>query len=289
MPTISKPCHNCRRRRLRCDRSWPTCHKCAVSGQECLGYGRVFVWTQAIDGHGHPKPSAAAAASSSSGRNKGQQLLQHQHQPQNQQQHQPQLGDGGKNNNSGGWASPSPPPGAGGGAGGGDGAGAGAGAGSGGGQGLADRRHQHASHGHGFRHELPRHPQQGRDHDHDDARARQHRPRPRGPAMSAPPSFGPAVGSPQDDTHEPSSVPQPHHRRPSWIGSGRVALGNLTDPVFQDLDRNSRYYLAHCKCPFLWCCCWGSLRCPLHSTSLHPCPHLRLTDQRPPRALPRPS
>lgn len=26
-----------------------------------------------------------------------------------------------------------------------------------------------------------------------------------------------------------------------------AALGSLTDPIFQDLDRNSRYYLAHCK------------------------------------------
>ncbi|EHK50284.1 uncharacterized protein TrAtP1_007354 [Trichoderma atroviride] len=57
MPSNSKPCHNCRRRRLRCDRSWPTCHKCAVSGQECLGYGKVFIWAEAIDAHGHPKPS----------------------------------------------------------------------------------------------------------------------------------------------------------------------------------------------------------------------------------------
>lgn len=54
----SKPCHNCRRRRLRCDRSWPTCHKCAVSGQECLGYGKVFVWTQGIDQHGNLKSSS---------------------------------------------------------------------------------------------------------------------------------------------------------------------------------------------------------------------------------------
>ncbi|PFH55797.1 hypothetical protein XA68_17610 [Ophiocordyceps unilateralis] len=66
MPTITKPCHNCRRRRLRCDRSWPSCHKCAVSGQECLGYGRVFVWTQTIDPHGNLKPPAAASSSSSS-------------------------------------------------------------------------------------------------------------------------------------------------------------------------------------------------------------------------------
>lgn len=57
MPSTGKPCHNCRRRRLRCDRSWPTCHKCAVSGQECLGYGKVFVWTQGIDSNGNLRPS----------------------------------------------------------------------------------------------------------------------------------------------------------------------------------------------------------------------------------------
>lgn len=62
MPSTSKPCHNCRRRRLRCDRSWPSCHKCAVSGQECLGYGKVFVWTQAIDANGNLKPSPSRRA-----------------------------------------------------------------------------------------------------------------------------------------------------------------------------------------------------------------------------------
>jgi hypothetical protein len=56
--STGKPCHNCRRRRLRCDRSWPTCHKCVVSGQECLGYGKLFVWTQGIDEHGKVKSSS---------------------------------------------------------------------------------------------------------------------------------------------------------------------------------------------------------------------------------------
>lgn len=62
-PSNTKPCHNCRRRRLRCDRSWPTCHKCAVSGQECLGYGKVYVWTQGIDAQGNvnPPPGRRAA------------------------------------------------------------------------------------------------------------------------------------------------------------------------------------------------------------------------------------
>lgn len=60
MPANNKPCHNCRRRRLRCDRSWPTCNKCTISGQECLGYGRVYVWTEGIDAHGKVKPSPGA-------------------------------------------------------------------------------------------------------------------------------------------------------------------------------------------------------------------------------------
>jgi hypothetical protein len=82
-PSNTKPCHNCRRRRLRCDRSWPTCHKCAVSGQECLGYGKVFVWTQGIDSQGNVNPppgrrladdsdSSATASASPPGNHPGQ-------------------------------------------------------------------------------------------------------------------------------------------------------------------------------------------------------------------------
>lgn len=41
----SKPCHNCRRRRLRCDRSRPGCHKCSSRKEECLGYGKLLRWT----------------------------------------------------------------------------------------------------------------------------------------------------------------------------------------------------------------------------------------------------
>ncbi|KAI8958429.1 fungal-specific transcription factor domain-containing protein [Daldinia sp. FL1419] len=40
----SKACHNCRSRRLRCDRSVPECHKCTSTGQECLGYGKLYKW-----------------------------------------------------------------------------------------------------------------------------------------------------------------------------------------------------------------------------------------------------
>lgn len=41
---LNNPCHNCRRRRLRCDRSRPSCNKCSASGRECLGYDKLFVW-----------------------------------------------------------------------------------------------------------------------------------------------------------------------------------------------------------------------------------------------------
>ncbi|KAI1805614.1 fungal-specific transcription factor domain-containing protein [Daldinia bambusicola] len=39
-----KACHNCRSRRLRCDRSVPVCYKCTSTGQECLGYGKLYKW-----------------------------------------------------------------------------------------------------------------------------------------------------------------------------------------------------------------------------------------------------
>lgn len=45
-------CHNCRRRRLRCDHSRPGCLKCAVSGQVCLGYDRLLIWTKCQGGRG---------------------------------------------------------------------------------------------------------------------------------------------------------------------------------------------------------------------------------------------
>ncbi|KAJ5370419.1 Zn(2)-C6 fungal-type DNA-binding domain-containing protein [Penicillium cataractarum] len=40
-------CHTCRRQRLRCDASKPTCNKCATRGVECLGYGaQPILWVQ---------------------------------------------------------------------------------------------------------------------------------------------------------------------------------------------------------------------------------------------------
>lgn len=44
----SKPCHNCRRKRLRCDRSIPECRKCVSKGENCLGYGNLFRWTNSV-------------------------------------------------------------------------------------------------------------------------------------------------------------------------------------------------------------------------------------------------
>ncbi|KAK1574726.1 fungal-specific transcription factor domain-containing protein [Colletotrichum navitas] len=48
----TKPCHNCRRRRWRCDRSYPRCHKCTTGGHECLGYGKLFRWTEGVASRG---------------------------------------------------------------------------------------------------------------------------------------------------------------------------------------------------------------------------------------------
>ncbi|KAI3570552.1 fungal-specific transcription factor domain-containing protein [Fusarium oxysporum f. sp. albedinis] len=110
-PNNTKSCHNCRPRRLRCDRSWPTCHKCAVSGRGCLGYGKVFVWIQGIDLQGNVNPlpkrrfhddadAASGSASAHCGLSSGYQTGQcHSHgrpqlQPQtdysDQQQQHPQ-------------------------------------------------------------------------------------------------------------------------------------------------------------------------------------------------------
>ncbi|KAI1136399.1 fungal-specific transcription factor domain-containing protein [Hypoxylon sp. FL0543] len=43
-----KACHNCRSRRLRCDRSIPECHKCTSTGQDCPGYGKLYKWIDRV-------------------------------------------------------------------------------------------------------------------------------------------------------------------------------------------------------------------------------------------------
>ncbi|KAF1941778.1 hypothetical protein EJ02DRAFT_192097 [Clathrospora elynae] len=50
LPT--KACHNCRKRRWRCDRSLPSCQKCSSAGTECLGYGKLFVWNRGVASRG---------------------------------------------------------------------------------------------------------------------------------------------------------------------------------------------------------------------------------------------
>jgi Fungal specific transcription factor domain/Fungal Zn(2)-Cys(6) binuclear cluster domain len=49
---IKKPCHNCRRQRLKCDQSHPQCHRCIRTAQECLGYGKLFRWNKGVASRG---------------------------------------------------------------------------------------------------------------------------------------------------------------------------------------------------------------------------------------------
>ena len=51
-PSHPGACHNCRRQRLKCDRSLPQCLKCIRRGQECLGYERLFRWEQGVASRG---------------------------------------------------------------------------------------------------------------------------------------------------------------------------------------------------------------------------------------------
>ncbi|KAF2867580.1 fungal-specific transcription factor domain-containing protein [Massariosphaeria phaeospora] len=50
LPT--RACHNCRKRRWKCDKSLPVCHKCLSAGTECLGYGKLFVWNHGVASRG---------------------------------------------------------------------------------------------------------------------------------------------------------------------------------------------------------------------------------------------
>lgn len=45
---LAKACHNCRRNRSRCRRSLPQCHNCSSQGDQCLGYGKLLRWTNAV-------------------------------------------------------------------------------------------------------------------------------------------------------------------------------------------------------------------------------------------------
>lgn len=46
------PCWSCRRRRVLCDRTRPTCTKCHQSGRECLGYKKPLVWNKGVASRG---------------------------------------------------------------------------------------------------------------------------------------------------------------------------------------------------------------------------------------------
>jgi hypothetical protein len=48
----TRACHNCRRSRRKCDRSVPTCTKCYSTGQACLGYGELLLWTNSVASRG---------------------------------------------------------------------------------------------------------------------------------------------------------------------------------------------------------------------------------------------
>jgi hypothetical protein len=51
-------CHNCARRRWRCDRSLPSCHKCTTSSASCPGYDKIFTWIQESSGGGTRRRSS---------------------------------------------------------------------------------------------------------------------------------------------------------------------------------------------------------------------------------------
>lgn len=45
-------CRTCNRRRIKCDRSLPTCKKCALKGLQCPGYGLRIQWGQGVASRG---------------------------------------------------------------------------------------------------------------------------------------------------------------------------------------------------------------------------------------------
>lgn len=61
-PLAKKACHSCRRARLRCDKSFPHCTKCVSRGVECLGYGRLFLWTGSVATRGKLAGQSSSAS-----------------------------------------------------------------------------------------------------------------------------------------------------------------------------------------------------------------------------------
>lgn len=51
-PRAAKDCRNCNRRRIKCDRSIPTCKKCGLRSLECPGYGLRIRWDQGVASRG---------------------------------------------------------------------------------------------------------------------------------------------------------------------------------------------------------------------------------------------
>ncbi|KEF59058.1 uncharacterized protein A1O9_03901 [Exophiala aquamarina CBS 119918] len=51
-PRAGKDCRSCNRRRIKCDRSLPTCKKCALKDLQCPGYGLRIQWGQGVASRG---------------------------------------------------------------------------------------------------------------------------------------------------------------------------------------------------------------------------------------------
>ncbi|KXS95118.1 hypothetical protein AC578_2893 [Pseudocercospora eumusae] len=51
-PRASKDCRLCNRRRIKCDRSLPTCRKCDLRSLDCPGYGLRIRWDQGVASRG---------------------------------------------------------------------------------------------------------------------------------------------------------------------------------------------------------------------------------------------
>ncbi|KAL4899494.1 fungal-specific transcription factor domain-containing protein [Aspergillus multicolor] len=50
--TLEKPCHTCRRRRVKCDQAKPHCRKCVSNDLECLGYGKLILFVGGVASRG---------------------------------------------------------------------------------------------------------------------------------------------------------------------------------------------------------------------------------------------
>jgi len=69
MSTKRKPCHHCRRRRLRCDASVPFCMKCTTAGIQCPGYGQLLRWSHDITHRNNRKQGQSTRGSKATAEN----------------------------------------------------------------------------------------------------------------------------------------------------------------------------------------------------------------------------